>query len=755
MKPRGTVGFSFLLPTWLREPLLSIGVAKEVREIFPYWLVSAAVSALWLAGGGGSLDEGMAFVSFLVGELATMAMGAAMFGHEFTHRTVSLMLVQPVARRELWQRKMAVLGAAMGVPLLLRLAGPILHGNALTTLSFAGLMSVSAILYGLTVAPWLTLVSRSVLAGTVFTACLPVITYQATSVAVALAYGLDVSNASAMPATLSVFALLTVLQWIVAPFLGYRAFRRLQATDSPGTVIRLPRLLRRTQATAIQWLAAPLLGYRAFLRMRAMESRGTAIRLPRLLRRTQAPTATVRRPGGAWAKLIGKELRLLAPAYVVAGLYVLVCGADIAIRLHWPAASRGEYGSDLVRISSVIFGIIISLLAGCLACAEERHLGTLPWQLVQPVAAWRQWLVKAGVALAVSLVLGLGLPVLMFNAERAFFWTKPIDYPALVIALVVLNVVLLTLLGLYVSSVANSTIQAMLWATPIAVGLEASLWGTAAFQSYPGGIRGVLPQFLTDGSWTTFPAGLKALLLCVFLLWILLAAGLYFLPLIGAYANFRRLDQRASRVLMQLALFLGYYATGAVAFFGLALWSTMEIKALPPSPEVVQARLNADRCVQNLKAISTAITDWSLHHAGQLPPSLGALTNELASPEVLVCPADSSHHPASDWTRWTPKNVTYQIRRWPSEPSGHIIITQLGCPIHGTTTTSRAGIADPTATNAPPRIDLRMLMRYGLIPKDRKLVPRTDPKTGAETFQLVPRTNAPANGEATPPAHEE
>lgn len=728
MKPRGTVGFSFLLPTWLREPLLSIGVAKEVREIFPYWLVSAAVSALWLTGGGGSLDEGMAFVSFLVGELATVAMGAATFGHEFTHRTVSLMLVQPVARRELWQRKMGVLGAAMGTTLLLRLAGPILHGNALTALSFAGLMSVSAILYGLTVAPWLTLVSRSVLAGTVFTVCLPVITYQATSVAVALAYGLDVSNASAMPATLSVFVLLTVLQWIVAPFLGYRAFRRLQATDSRGPVIRLPRLLRRTQASAV----------------------------------------TARRGGGALIKLIGKELRLLAPAYVVAGLYLLICGADITIRLLWPAADPGENGSDLVRISSVIYAILVSLLAGCLACAEDRHMGTLLWQLVQPVAAWRQWLVKAGVAHSVSLVLALGLPVLMLGAESALFWPGQFHFPVVQAVVVVLDVIVLCLLGLYVSSLAGSTIRAMLWATPIAfvlafvlATLGVDLFDSPANHAW---VSNWLLPFETEGRTFACPAGAAALIL-----WTLLGIGFFAVPLVCAYHNFRRQDQSFPRVMSHVAVMIGYSVFAMLACLGFAGWCRAAGFTLALRPETIREQ-QAAQCIQDMDSISYAIVNWILAHSLQLPPHFHVLTDELASPKVLICPADRSHVAAHDWAHWTDTNVTYEFRIESGGP--HAPRTaELICPIHHYSrivwpsailearSAVRAGTnaaAEDSARSSTNKLmvsdHLRLLMRYGLLtPKGQRPVLWADPRTGAETFQRVPRTNAPADDEATPP----
>ncbi len=546
MKKRSAVGFAFFLPSWLREPLLSIGVAKEVREIFPYWLVSAVTSLLSLVAGGFGEGDGVAFVSLIVGELATVAMGAMMFGHEFTHRTVSLMLAQPVSRRELWQRKMAVLAAALGVTLLFRLAGPILHGNGYTMFSFAGLMSVSGILYGLTVAPWLTLASRSALAGTVFTVCLPVVTWQVAGLAVALAQGSEVAYALNSPTTQSLFVLLAVLQWLAAPFLGYRALRRLEATDAGSRDVRLPQLLRRVP--------------------------------------TQ--TRSTRSRGGAWARLLGKELRLLSPAYVVAGLYLVICGADIASRLLWPGVEPLKNASDLLALGTLIYGALISLLAGSLGCAEDRHGGTLLWHLVQPVAAWRQWLVKAGVAVGLALALAVALPLGVIQVETAvglrsqLAGSSPAWLPG-----AALQVVALCLLGLYISSVARSTIQAMLWALPIAFVLETLGVGLFASPANHGLLLNWLLPFETEGRSFACPVGIAALAL-----WSVLAAGFVITTLLCGYRNFRRLDQGTLRVLGQVAVMVGYCAVAGVASVEFALWCRADGATLPARPESLESR---------------------------------------------------------------------------------------------------------------------------------------------------------------------
>jgi hypothetical protein len=71
---------------------------------------------------------------------------------------------------------MQVLALAMLLILVVRLAGPLLHGNSMAVVGLAGLMSVSALAYGLLVAPLFALWSRSTLAATVFTVALPLVT---------------------------------------------------------------------------------------------------------------------------------------------------------------------------------------------------------------------------------------------------------------------------------------------------------------------------------------------------------------------------------------------------------------------------------------------------------------------------------------------------------------------------------------------------------------------------------------------------
>ena len=94
-------------------------------------------------------------------------------------------------------------------------------------------------------------------------------------------------------------------------------------------------------------------------------------------------------------------------------------------------------------------GLMLAWLIGSLASAEERHLGTLEWQTLLPVAAWQQWMVKAGVTLGLALLLAIGLPMLF-----------AIDGPQLNPVYIGIVVVLATG-SLYVSSLCSSGLRTL------------------------------------------------------------------------------------------------------------------------------------------------------------------------------------------------------------------------------------------------------------------------------------------------------
>jgi hypothetical protein len=259
-----------------------------------------------------------------------------------------------------------------------------------------------------------------------------------------------------------------------------------------------------TAAVGVWWM---------FIRLEAVEGRGQDLRLPPwLLWPPGATDATApMRRRHPMIQLVRKELHLQQMALVVAGISALMMGAAIL----------GRYvGSDISEVFipiSIVYMAAMPFLIGSMASAEERQFGTLEWHLLLPVAGGTQWRVKAGVAIALALVLGVGLPALM-----SWIWNAPGGSRAWPTAAVAL--VLATSLSLYVSSLTTTGIRALLTSVAacaagmilvpyIVVLAERLLRGW--------GMRRPLAPWWYSSEWVwfagmTFAAGLASLLLLSF-----------------------------------------------------------------------------------------------------------------------------------------------------------------------------------------------------------------------------------------------
>jgi hypothetical protein len=182
----------------------------------------------------------------------------------------------------------------------------------------------------------------------------------------------------------------------------------------------------------------------------------------------------------ATAQLIRKELRLNVVPWLVAGILVGLWGLSLVIR-KW--APESEWGVAVANPSTVtlfagIVGAFIFLVTGASAIAEERVLGTLEWQWTQPVPMARQWRIKVGVAAGLALTLGLVLPAALvwlgFSTESLnSAWGEPEWQPIVVYAMALAA---LFATSLYASSVSQSSMKAVAL-TPM---LLASLWAVGA-----------------------------------------------------------------------------------------------------------------------------------------------------------------------------------------------------------------------------------------------------------------------------------
>jgi hypothetical protein len=250
-----------------------------------------------------------------------------------------------------------------------------------------------------------------------------------------------------------------------------------------------------------------------------------------------------RRLGFVVAALLGAAAQRLDPAYVGPTFYAL----------------------------SGFHGAFIALLAGSIASAEERHLGTLASQVLLPRAAWRQWFVKVGVTLGLSAALAVGLPALLMSILR------PVD-PFHVQDEFVVAILLVTSGALYVSTLCSNSLWALLATLPVLGG--AFVLAAGIFDALNRAQREWVPidhARLRDAlraEFATNPDGYRvrweATQSVEHIVPIVLGAGLSCLVLYFAARNHRSLERSIRTVANQASGFILYFIGATVLFIVMA-----------------------------------------------------------------------------------------------------------------------------------------------------------------------------------------
>jgi drug/metabolite transporter superfamily protein YnfA len=362
------------------------------------------------------------------------------------------------------------------------------------------LVTVLPVLGGVLLTPCLTLLTRSALAGCVFTIGLSMVMAIGSRAAVPWLYGDAATLAQASARFLDIFAHTMLAVVVLSALLMWRLFMRLEAIEGRGLELHL-------QA----WLFKPV------------------------------HLAAARSARSVWQQMLGKELHLQQLTFVVSGLYV---AAWLAVMLVgeslFPTRRAG-----LMTVATLLHDLAIPLLAGSLASAEERQLGTLGWQVLLPIAAWRQWAVKAAVVLVLSLGLAIGVPAILY----ALFASGPGPVrlgwpPAAAIAAV-------ATLSLYASSLSTNGVRALARVAP-AIGGVMLVAHIAMNVITPGWMP---PAWdLPNAAWAVLYAASAAVF--ALLLWL-------------GMKNHRSAERGAKRVLKQLAA-LGAVVVVAVLAFAAA-----------------------------------------------------------------------------------------------------------------------------------------------------------------------------------------
>ncbi len=497
---------------------------KESRELLPVLVgtvvLMAAPRMVWP-----QQTEATGMATIFAFGLGCAVMGALAFGSELQHRTLGLLLSQPIRRSVLWREKMLVLAVGMAVS----------FGVAAACLNGFGLPGAAPdprvrLLLGLMVGcafcgtPYLTLRTRSGIGGVVFAALLP---------------GVIIGIVG--PLTERLFPDTSMPEWVmgagllaycaVAYWRGYCRFRDLEVQEGGARELALPASLERFLAHGLGSMLPSLTG-----------------------------------PMGA---LIKKELRLQQMSFILAGLFsALLVVAGVA---HWLSPKFSEI---ILTVDCVVYLLLLPFMVGAMAVAEERGLGISEWHLTLPASALKQWSAKMLVALGTSVGLGLLLPGLWglvawllsgaAGGRAEFPSAQMLVSSAQVVVSILLSQLLATSVAAYTASFCGNTVRAILLAFGMIVtGCTLVLFEEGLLASWVSR-WGYPPE--KSPNWELMAWALS----CIGLLLLLgLLQGL-------AFVNFRRGGMPARRFVLQLVgivllvglLGLGFYWLVLFARFG-------------------------------------------------------------------------------------------------------------------------------------------------------------------------------------------
>jgi hypothetical protein len=513
-------------------PLLSPLVRKEFRALLPFWLATLGTMAVI------GLSDAPVSIGVLAYMLGTTTIGAFAIGHEYSSGTLAQLLAQPGSRIRLLLTKLAVLGPmlfvlATAAVLMIQFAEAGGVGRVTFSHDWTWAIVLLPLVVGLTMAPWFTMCCRNTMAGVVFTIAIPAGLWIVTQAIDAALHGPHLKNAEA-GIGLPVLWAGTLIAGVIGGVLGPRMFLRLQAIDSKGELAwPSPRSTRRRDRHLV------------------VTMRGRRRRHPIL-------------------HLAIKELRLQAASFVFAAMYVL---ARIAI--WFSSAAEPAVTAAFSNGITTLHLLLIAVLPGALASAEERAFGTREWQALQPLAYRAQWAIKVGITVTLALLLALALPFALDRmsppAFQIRFHVGPLPMAVAIGSLSVpLAAVVVTLVacGLYVSSLCTGGLSALLATFPfVAVGaaLTGAIDGAASNTVWTGlDMNTVLraatmqkpPRLTADELWwyelarSWLMAGLAAALMGV-LLWF-------------AASNHRSSEHGATLLKRQIGWLAAYAATAGV-----------------------------------------------------------------------------------------------------------------------------------------------------------------------------------------------
>lgn len=118
---------------------------------------------------------------------------------------------------------------------------------------------------------------------------------------------------------------------------------------------------------------------------------------------------------------------------------------------------------------------------------------------------------------------------------------------------------------------------------------------------------------------------------------------------------------------------------------------------------LAKAKENAQaiECVNHLKQLGLSVKVWALDNQDTYPQQVLQMTNEMSTPKILVCPADTAHQAAADWNSWTAANMSYEYLGGSDTEPQRVLFR---CPIHGSITLCDGSVQRGIAKTHPERL---------------------------------------------------
>jgi hypothetical protein len=407
-------------------------VKKEIRLLLPAWIAAMllAIAPVWIFGSFGlhffgsfGLNDytNFTWVPDSCFAFGVILLGIASFGQEFSSGTFAILLSQPAERHRLWFVKILVLAFAFILVLLALLVSWQIHFNLYDIAYYqrhplARLVPVmswsnlgSSALYAAAFCSgglWTTLLLRRMSEALWVNLLVP----PAIMVIVGALLGEFIASSKITNiATTIVLALYAVAGF----FWARRLFLRAQDAQWTGGIVGLPSRKRMAQRTAS-------------------------------------------RPRHWFAALVLKELQLHQMNILIAVVVLALDLASVIIRKVHPHFAD-PYVLGILEMVWMLW-LLMPLLIGSAAIAEEHRVGVIASQLCLPVSRRVQFAIKFFVALILSLMLGGVMP---FIIEKARDFNDFIFIAAAAIFFI----------SFFASTVARTTLQAIGLAVIVAVAI--------------------------------------------------------------------------------------------------------------------------------------------------------------------------------------------------------------------------------------------------------------------------------------------